>query len=232
MPRKIATLLYIIKQNSSQLYNNADMDKTDADFSKTVISKTLLFATIRLSGQRASFQRHAVFYTFNCDRARNVSRLEDVFTPALFAEYYDSMTDLELFARLIQCEAGGEGDTGMRAVATVVMNRVNALEGEYGRYPTLRDVIFAPYQFDCAMTSIGGQSNPQNLYNMNPTEQHYEIAEWAIGGGKLNAVGNALWFYNPFSSSCRQYFPNDSGVLTASVGKHCFYSPTQAYYYT
>lgn len=25
------------------------------------------------------------------------------------------MTDLELFARLIQCEAGGEGDNGMKA---------------------------------------------------------------------------------------------------------------------
>lgn len=59
------------------------------------------------------------------------------------------MTDLELFARIIQCEAGGEGDTGMRAVATVIMNRVNILQGEYGRYPTLRDVIFAPGQFDC-----------------------------------------------------------------------------------
>ena len=34
------------------------------------------------------------------------------------------MSELELFARLIQCEAGGEGDNGMRAVASVVMNRV------------------------------------------------------------------------------------------------------------
>ncbi len=29
------------------------------------------------------------------------------------------MSELELFARLIQCEAGGEGDNGMRAVASV-----------------------------------------------------------------------------------------------------------------
>ena len=39
------------------------------------------------------------------------------------------MDDRELFARLIQCEAGGEGDNGMRAVASVVMNRVNAPGG-------------------------------------------------------------------------------------------------------
>ena len=42
-------------------------------------------------------------------------------------------SDRELLARLIQCEAGGEGDTGMRAVASVVMNRVNAPGGEYKR---------------------------------------------------------------------------------------------------
>ena len=31
-------------------------------------------------------------------------------------------SDRELLARLIECEAGGEGDNGMRAVASVVMN--------------------------------------------------------------------------------------------------------------
>ena len=41
------------------------------------------------------------------------------------------MTTRELFARLIRCEAGGEGINGMRAVATVVMNRVRVPYGEY-----------------------------------------------------------------------------------------------------
>ena len=35
----------------------------------------------------------------------------------------------ELFARLIQCEAGGEGTAGMQAVATVIMNRATVTEG-------------------------------------------------------------------------------------------------------
>ena len=39
----------------------------------------------------------------------------------------------ELLARLIQCEAGGEGENGMKAVAGVVMNRVNVIGGEYDR---------------------------------------------------------------------------------------------------
>ncbi len=51
----------------------------------------------------------------------------------------------ELLARIIQCEAGGEGDNGMRAVATVVMNRVNASEGEYLRVSqggNIRSIIY------------------------------------------------------------------------------------------
>ena len=39
----------------------------------------------------------------------------------------------ELLARIIQCEAGGEGVTGMQAVATVIMNRVHVAGGEYLR---------------------------------------------------------------------------------------------------
>lgn len=42
-------------------------------------------------------------------------------------------SERELLARIVQCEAGGEGDNGMRAVASVVMNRVNISEGEYAR---------------------------------------------------------------------------------------------------
>ena len=42
-------------------------------------------------------------------------------------------SDRELLARLIQCEAGGEGEDGMKAVAGVVMNRVHAKGGEYAR---------------------------------------------------------------------------------------------------
>ena len=42
-------------------------------------------------------------------------------------------SDVELLARIILCEAGGEGENGMRAVATVVMNRVNVPQGEYFR---------------------------------------------------------------------------------------------------
>ena len=43
------------------------------------------------------------------------------------------MDTRELFARLVQCEAGGEGYAGMQGVATVVMNRATITYGEFAR---------------------------------------------------------------------------------------------------
>lgn len=142
------------------------------------------------------------------------------------------MTDLELLARLILCEAGGEGEDGMKAVATVVMNRLTETRGEYGRQINLEDVIFAEKQFTCAMTEVKGEYNPQNVYNVNPTQEHYDIAEWAIAGQKLGMVSEALWFYNPYSDYCSPIFPNINGAFVIRIGDHCFYNPKASYYLT
>lgn len=73
------------------------------------------------------------------------------------------MSARELFARIIKCEAGGEGDNGMKAVATVVMNRVHVPYGEYQRVcqGNLRCVIMQPDQFTCIKESIAGEYNPK-----------------------------------------------------------------------
>ena len=93
----------------------------------------------------------------------------------------------ELLARLIQCEAGGEGENGMKAVAGVVMNRVNVIGGEYDRLGQgdLYNIIFQPGQFTCLAEYIAGAYNPQNIYNMRPTKENYDIADWAIAGNRL-----------------------------------------------
>ena len=123
-------------------------------------------------------------------------------------------SDRELLARLIQCEAGGEGENGMKAVAGVVMNRVHAKGGEYAR------------------VGQGGVYNPQNIYNMRPEQIHYDIADWAIAGNRLPDVAESLWFYNPFGPQCRSRFPSDVGFWQTRIGDHCFYNPTDAYYKT
>ena len=142
-------------------------------------------------------------------------------------------SDRELIARLVQCEAGGEGDNGMKAVATVIMNRVQAVEGEYARVSqggNIQNIIFQPGQFDCVKETINGKYNPQNIYNMNPTDVHYEIADWALSGNKLNEIGECLWYLNPFIPNCGSTFPtNGSGTFHTRIGEHCFYRPTSTY---
>lgn len=142
------------------------------------------------------------------------------------------MTDLELLARIIKCEAGGEGEDGMKAVATVIMNRVRQNFGEYGRYDDLANVIYAPGQFDCAREYIKGEYNYQNIYNIPPDQEHYDIAEWAINGGQLAAVSDALWYFNPYVPYCKDNFPNQNGQFAVRIGNHCFYNPTENYYST
>ena len=143
-------------------------------------------------------------------------------------------SDRELLARLIECEAGGEGDNGMRAVASVVMNRVRATGGEYQRVGqgSIRKIIYQPGQFVCASEVENGSYNPQNIYNMNPTDVHFYIADWAIAGNRLYGLEQALWFYNPFSPNCRPNFPSGVGEFFTRIGEHCFYNPTSEYYLT
>ena len=145
-----------------------------------------------------------------------------------------AFSDRELLARLIQCEAGGEGDAGMRGVAGVIMNRVNAPGGEYLRVGqgSIRNIIFQPGQFTCVQEFVGGRPNLQNIYNMRPEAIHYEIADWAIAGQRLYNVGQALWFFNPYSPNCQTYFPSNVGIFTARINEHCFYHPTDAYFQT
>ncbi len=141
-----------------------------------------------------------------------------------------AFSDLELLARTIKCEAGGEGETGMQAVASVIMNRVNITYGEYGRLnKDIRSILYQPYQFDCLRETINGQYNPQNIYNMRPEQIHYDIANWAIAGNRLTNLGFALWYFNPFRPECQQFFPSEVGQFVIRIGDHCFYNPTEAY---
>ena len=121
----------------------------------------------------------------------------------------------------------------MKAVATVIMNRVQATQGEYARVSqggSIQNIVFQLGQFDCVRETINGQYNPQNIYNMIPTDVHYEIADWALAGNKLNEIGECLWYLNPFRPNCGSTFPsNGSGTFHTRIGEHCFYRPTSIY---
>lgn len=142
-------------------------------------------------------------------------------------------TTRELLARLIKCEAGGEGDDGMAAVASVVRNRADVPYGEFFRVSQggdIRKIIEQPGQFVCMRSTAGGEYNSQNVWNMDPEEIHYQIADWVLAGNTFSAVGDSLFFYNPYSETCPTYFPpNGMGVAYNRINQHCFYRPTEKY---
>lgn len=138
----------------------------------------------------------------------------------------------ELFARMIRCEAEGEGLGGMQAVATTVMNRVHVSYGEYLRtgQGDLRRVLTQPSQFSCYLTTIGGQFNPQNVWAKPPEQIQYDVADWALAGNVHPGAIETLWYMNPFRPDCPPYFPyNRTGVQFNRIGDHCFYQPTSLY---
>ena len=141
-------------------------------------------------------------------------------------------TNRELLARLLQCEAEGEGEDGMKAVASVIMNRVKVPYGEFARIVQgdIRKAIAQAGQFTCMKEVVAGSYNAQNIYNMNPQQIHYDIADWALGGNTLGAVANSLWYFNPFKPICVSFFPTGgNGIIFTRVRLHCFYIPTQKY---
>jgi N-acetylmuramoyl-L-alanine amidase len=63
-----------------------------------------------------------------------------------------------------QVRSGGEGLSGMQAVATTIMNRVHVSYGEYLR--TGRDasgVSWSSRSVTCYMATVGGESIPRPL---------------------------------------------------------------------
>ena len=111
------------------------------------------------------------------------------------------MSELELFARLIQCEAGGEGDNGMRAVASVVMNRVRS-----GRYGSIMAVIYAPGQFGVVSNGSIGR------YLSNPKGSCRQAAQEAING--YTNIGGYTHFKNARLGA---------GENSIVIGNHVFY---------
>lgn len=133
---------------------------------------------------------------------------------------------------MIRCEAGGEGENGMKAVATTIMNRVHVAYGEYLRtgQGDLRRVMEQPFQFTCLMGTVNGKPNPQTVWSNPPELLHYQIADWALSGNVHGGAVETLWYMNPFIPVCPVYFPsNKSGVEFDRVVNHCFYQPTPRY---
>ena len=114
-----------------------------------------------------------------------------------------SENDILLLARIINAEAKGEPFRGKVAVGNIVLNRVKSNE-----FPdTIRGVIYQPRQF---------QPVSNGAINDQPSKESIRAAYRSL---EVNVVGDALYFYNPYTST-------DSWIttrrVTMTIGKHSF----------
>lgn len=109
------------------------------------------------------------------------------FEMTLVESYEGTISDMELLATIIYCEAGNQSHEGKVAVGNVVINRVNS-----GSFPnTFEAVIRAPRQF----SPVASGKFDRMLGSGRVPENCYVAAQDAMDG--ISYVGDCLYFKNP-----------------------------------
>ncbi|PHF10411.1 peptigoglycan-binding protein LysM [Bacillus wiedmannii] len=119
-----------------------------------------------------------------------------------------SLQEVDLMARLVNAEAGGEPHKGKVSVAKVVLNRANA----NGFPNTITDVIYEPIKNGYAFTPV-----TDGRINQPATQEARMAVEEALTSKGTNS--DWLYFYNPKTST-------DKWITTrqtvAQIGNHLF----------
>lgn len=126
--------------------------------------------------------------------------------------------EIDVLARTLWGEARGEGETGMHAVANVVMNRVRNPRW-WGN--TVETVCLQPAQFTCWSHK---DPNYEKLKAVTvETDQVFakavEIATKAIDVGITDITGGADHYYNPFHANPKWALESR---VTKKIGNHIF----------
>ena len=133
----------------------------------------------------------------------------------------DYMSELEILARTIQAEAGGESKKGKLAVGAVIKNRAD--QNRFGN--DIRSVILFPSQFSPWNTYTGSQGGEQGKdmlgEKMKPSKDSYDAARKILSGDYVDPTFGASHFVNPKISKPKWYkgFKKNG---TIKIGKHEF----------
>lgn len=126
------------------------------------------------------------------------------FEMTLVESYEGTISDMELLATIIYCEAGNQSHEGKVAVGNVVINRVNS-----GSFPnTFEAVIRAPRQF----SPVASGKFDRMLGSGRVPENCYVAAQDAMDG--ISYVGDCLYFKNPKIAGAHAGIP---------IGDHVFW---------
>ena len=124
------------------------------------------------------------------------------------------MTPLLCLALAIYFEARGENLMGQKAVAQVVINRV-----EDARYPdTVCGVVWEPKQF-----SFTHDGKPEKMYEVEARETAMQVAEEALQGNGLN-ITSTHYHSNKVMPYWKTHYK-----LDGRVDNHYFYTNQTPY---
>jgi spore germination cell wall hydrolase CwlJ-like protein len=155
---------------------------------------------------------------------RNPRGLLDTDTPSVTMSK-DMASQIDPIARVLISEAGGEGLSGMRAVANVIQNRVLERGRGFAKQTTPFKVISAPGQFE------GYKNKQYDRADKHPSwNQAKRIASQMLSGNLEDITGGATYYHNPRinpKSKGQRFFPRmvKQGVFAEGqdIGRHRFY---------
>ena len=137
-----------------------------------------------------------------------------------------NVSDVDMLARLIYSEAGGESKKGQQAIANVIWNRKNQVNMGLGfdAQGTISDVITAENQFE-------GYDNKsyRNAHKRGDAWDQAKAIARAQLSGNLPDITNGLVFYrNPKTAAKTGWFQEnvDNKQLRPrmTIGNHVFYN--------
>jgi len=125
----------------------------------------------------------------------------------------------DILARTLWGEARSEGETGMRAVAAVFINR-RARDG-IERIRSVREICLAAYQFSCWNV---GDPNRIKVLTVDESDGPFRIAlniaAEALSGTMVDPTGGATHYH---AAHIHPYWSHGR-TPSASIGHHVFYN--------
>lgn len=155
--------------------------KNDSNYYKVLVNGTKGY----IEKSKVSDEKNDLYPYLTLSAKSSVKYYEDNMLPGIIATVPESEKNeenLNLLAKLVWCECGINGYEGMRAVATVVVNR--AYDGTMGN--TIRSVIYRPHQF--SPVSNG------SLASCNPPQEAYDAAYDVLYNGYRSFPAYVLYF--------------------------------------
>jgi len=140
-------------------------------------------------------------------------------------ESVDYMTELEILARTIEAEAGGESKEGKIAVGAVIANRADSTK--YGmdiKGVILKKAQFSPWNAITGYEKGISQAKPMLTEKMSPSEDSYEAARKILSGNYVDETDGATHYLNPKVGKKPSWYKAFKGRErgTKKIGRHEF----------